>query len=291
MSSFLLRFGLALPLLGLWACSSTTPDPVSTAGADNAVAIKTYLSTRPALAGIKTSNSGLYYLIRTPIPTAKSPGLGEEVSFNFKSYNLQDVLVDSTTVPVYYPFGLSLLLFGLEEGLSYMHEGEKATLIMPSELAYGSRASTNLPAYSPVRFEVTLLRSLTEGQQITRYLRDNKLTLTDSTATGLRIIKTLSNPAGNAVVTGQTVNVRYSGTLLRDPKVFDSGTFTLVLGTTSVIAGFEEAVRKLRVGEKATVIIPSAIGYGTKGSVNGNNQYVVTPYAPMVFTLEVVSAQ
>ncbi len=293
MHPFILRSLLALPLLGLWACSTNTPDPASTSNADNITAIKTYVSARPALSTIKTSTSGLYYLVTSPNPTGKSPGLGEEVSFTYRSYNLQDVLVDSTnnTAPVYFPFGLSLLLYGLEEGISYMHEGEKATLIMPSSLAYDSRAITNLPAYSPVRFEVTLLRSLTENQQITRYLTANKLTLTDSTSSGLRIIKTVSNPTGNAVVTGQSVKVNYSGSLLRATSPFDSGTFTLVLGTTQVIAGFDEAVRKLRVGEKATVIIPSAIGYGSKGSINGSNQYVVPPYAPMVFTLEIVSAQ
>jgi FKBP-type peptidyl-prolyl cis-trans isomerase len=288
---------VALPLLGLWACSKEdAPDPAAAAATQNLADIKAYIAARPALSAAKTSASGLSYLVTTsPASTTKSPGLGEEVSFTYRSYNLKDVLVDSVyaTKPVYFPFGLGLLLGGLEEGLSYMREGDKATLLIPSFLGYDSRSLTNLPAYSAVRFEVSMLRSLTENQQISRYLTANKLTLTDSSSTGLKIIKTTSNPTGNALVTGQTVTLGYKGYLLRNSTPFDSTTaakpFDVTLGTSQVIAGFEEGIRKLRVGEKATIIIPSAIGYGTKGATNNNNQYVVPPYAPIIFKLEVLA--
>jgi FKBP-type peptidyl-prolyl cis-trans isomerase FkpA len=39
-----------------------------------------------------------------------------------------------------------------------MNEGGKATLIIPSAIAYGSRDSGKIPAYSTLVFEVELIK-------------------------------------------------------------------------------------------------------------------------------------
>jgi FKBP-type peptidyl-prolyl cis-trans isomerase len=64
---------------------------------------------------------------------------------------------------------------------------------------------------------------------------------------------------------------------------FDSGTFTFVAGTGGVIAGFDEGILKMRVGEKAALIIPSKIGYGANG-----NPPTIPPNSPLYFEIEVV---
>ena len=51
-----------------------------------------------------------------------------------------------------------------------------------------------------------------------------------------------------------------------------------------VIAGFDEGIMKMRVGEKAALIIPSKIGYGTNGSGT------IPPNSPLYFEVEVVGA-
>ncbi len=294
MPPFLLRCLYILPLLGLWACVTDDVDPVAQATIQNAIDIKAYIKTRADSSSFISSNSGLYYSIPTRIAGSKSPAVLDEVGYLRLVYNLKGTLLDSTyaTKPAYAPFGIGYISpYGLDEALAYMRVGEKATVLLPSALAYGSASLTGLPAYSAVRFDIKLVSSRTESQQISNYIATKKLTVTDSSSTGLKIIKTTPNPMSNAVVTGQSVKVNYSGSLLNSTSPFDSGTFTIILGTTSVIAGFEEGVRKLKVGEKATILIPSAIGYGSKGTVNSSNQYVVPPYTPMVFTIEIVSAQ
>ena len=50
----------------------------------------------------------------------------------------------------------------------------------------------------------------------------------------------------------------------------------------NLIAGFEEGVLKMRVGEKAALILPSKIAYG----VNGNS--TIPPYSPLYFEVEIV---
>jgi FKBP-type peptidyl-prolyl cis-trans isomerase FkpA len=47
---------------------------------------------------------------------------------------------------------------GFEEGITYMKEGGRALLLIPSKLAYGSKGYYNIPGYTPLLFYVTLVR-------------------------------------------------------------------------------------------------------------------------------------
>lgn len=283
-----------LLLGGLTSCMNQNVDPSSDYFDKNDADIKTYATTK-GLSGTTTA-SGLYYVITSANPTGKLATVGEEIEFTYKSYNLNDVFIDSTVTgkPVYYPLGIQTILAGLEEGLRLMREGEKATLLIPSYLAYGSNApNANLPAYSVVRFDVQLVKSRTEDQQIRQYVAAKKIPLTDSSSTGLRISKTVSNTAGAQLTSGQTVTIKYVGRTLRAAMPFDStgsGTFDAVLGQNRYVKGFEEGLLKMRVGESATIIFPSTSGYGTAGLIS-NNQYIITPNAPLRFDLQVISAK
>lgn len=260
----------------------------------NDAEILTFVSQNTAVSGGRTTNSGLYYVITTAKPNSKSATIGEEVEFTFKSTNMLTKLpVDSTTpgFPTYYPLGIGSILPGLEEGLKLMREGEKATFLIPSYLAYGSEAKTNLPGYSVIRFDVTLNRSRSENQQINEYIAAQKLTNVDSTSSGLRFILTSKPATTTAVGSGKTISVRYAGRQLRARSAFDSTGTTprdFVIGQS--IKGFDEALSRMNIGEKATIIFPSSLGYGTQGVVE-NRRYVITPYAPLRFDLEIVSAR
>ncbi|GAB3749629.1 FKBP-type peptidyl-prolyl cis-trans isomerase [Spirosoma pomorum] len=243
-----------------------------------------------------SSSTGLYYRTLVAKPTAKQATIGEEVEFTYKATNmLTGALVDSTIkgYPVYYPLGVNSILAGLEEGVSLMREGETTALLIPSYLGYGSEAKTNLPAYSVVRFDITLNRSRTQDEQINEYIAAQKFTNVESTGTGLRFIKTKEVAGASSPGIGQTLTVKYKGKMLRSATAFDStgtGTFDAVLGRNSYVKGFEEGLSKLKIGEAATIIFPSSLGYGTDGRVS-NNRYVITPYAPLRFDIEVVSAK
>ena len=47
--------------------------------------------------------------------------------------------------------------FYWNEGLSYMKKGGKATLIIPSNLAYGSNGTDKIPGYSTLIFDLELI--------------------------------------------------------------------------------------------------------------------------------------
>lgn len=50
------------------------------------------------------------------------------------------------------------LLPGLDEGLTYMREGGKSIMILPSYLAFGQSSSPTVPGYSPLLVEVSLVK-------------------------------------------------------------------------------------------------------------------------------------
>ena len=295
-------FGAFL-VAGMTSCQKTDIDAggdASTTYTSNLADIKTY-ATSKGLSGT-TTTSGLYYVSAQPSSSTVVPAYGQELEFNYKLYVLSrstsntavvtDKVIDSAfaTTPTYFPFFAGSLKAGLEEGLKLMHEGEKAILLMPSILAFGSVVDGAIPANSPVRFDVTLRRSRTEDQQINDYIAANKLVVTEKTTSGLRLIRT--DTSGVKPTVGQTLTIKFAGKLLRATSGLASrtGTDTKVVGIKKYEDGVEEALAKLKVGEKATVIFPSSLGYKDIGTAQ-NNTYIIPPYSPLSFDLEVVSAK
>lgn len=75
---------------------------------------------------------------------------------------------------------------------------------------------------------------------------------------------------GRQATAGKTVSVNYSGFLL-DKSNFDNSfkrgrTFDFPLGAGRVIKGWDEGIALLKEGAKATLFIPSEMGYGERGS-------------------------
>ncbi len=121
-----------------------------------------------------------------------------------------------------------------------------------------------------------------EAEQIRQYISSKNLRIDDSTATGFKISFIKRNPSGSLPKAKQNVNLNYSGTLLSGKK-FDSGNFSFVLAANQVVKGFELGAERVRVGEKATIIFPSALGYGSSGSGS------IPSNSPLVFDIEVLS--
>ena len=55
-------------------------------------------------------------------------------------------------------------------------------------------------------------------------------------------------------------------------------------GSFKVIPGWDEGIAMMNVGGKATLVIPSKLGYGDRGQ--GSD---IPPFSPLVFDVELVS--
>ncbi len=101
-------------------------------------------------------------------------------------------------------------------------------------------------------------------------------------------IEKITSGAGPAPKQGQTVTVHYTG-WLTDGTKFDSSVdrdepFSFVLGTGQVIAGWDQGVAGMRVGDKARLTIPPELAYGAQGYPGA-----IPPNATLVFEVELLS--
>jgi len=129
---------------------------------------------------------------------------------------------------------------------------------------------------SPVT-EASLIKNWLETQ-----VKDNKNI--DTTSTGLYYIVDKVG-TGPKVQAGDSLTVKYTGTFM-DGTVFDSSlSFSYVHKATAsrMIQGWEEAVEVMSKGGSALFLIPSAKAYGANGYYP-----VIKPYAPLLFTIEII---
>jgi FKBP-type peptidyl-prolyl cis-trans isomerase FkpA/FKBP-type peptidyl-prolyl cis-trans isomerase FklB len=109
--------------------------------------------------GVKTTSSGLQYKI-TKEGTGKNPKATDTVVVHYKGTTIDGKEFDSSFKrgePATFP--LNGVIKGWTEGLMYLSEGGKATLYIPSELAYGKRGAPG--AIGPdetLIFDVELIR-------------------------------------------------------------------------------------------------------------------------------------
>jgi FKBP-type peptidyl-prolyl cis-trans isomerase len=107
----------------------------------------------------KVTPSGLKFVITKPGSGAK-PQRGNKAVVHYVG-KLQDGTKFDSSVdqnrPIEVPVGVGMVIPGWDEALLDMQKGEKRTLVIPPNLAYGTRANGKIPANSTLIFEVELL--------------------------------------------------------------------------------------------------------------------------------------
>ncbi len=181
----------------------------------------------------------------------------------------------------------------------------------------------SIPEDSKIKFEITYTDQLTEAgyyervqanaakaaekqividnEILDKYFQDNNINAI-TTDSGLRYI-IREEGSGSTPEVGENVLVNYAGYLL-DGTYFDTSIeavakeqglynesqqyapFSFPLGQGRVIKGWDEGIALLKEGTKATLYIPSTLGYGSRGSGP-----IIKPNAILVFDVELVKTQ
>lgn len=111
----------------------------------------------------------------------------------------------------------------------------------------------------------------------------------EKTASGLRY-QIIQKGTGKKAEKGKMVSVHYKGQLA-DGTVFDSSykrnqPLDFQVGVGQVIAGWDEGICLLNVGDKARLVIPSDLGYGASGAGG-----VIPADATLVFDVELMAVK
>ncbi len=217
------------------------------------------------LPGATITDSGLQYT-ETAVGSGAMPQDGDIVEINFIGKLVDDTIFGDTASmggPITVILGEDQLFPGWEEGMKLMREGGKATLIIPTDLAFGETgAGGMIPPNAPLIMDVELV-SVTPPP-VPAVLDIADFTTTDS---GLQYYDIVAG-VGDTPAIGDNVTVEFTIWVQDSLKYIVSSqlngqplTFTLGKGDV-VFPGWDEGVSTMQTGGKRQLVVPSDLALG-----------------------------
>jgi len=131
----------------------------SSVGAEESIkAGEVFLAENASKEGVKTTASGMQYLVLTEGQGTEHPTARSKVTVHYHGTLLDGTVFDSSvdrgeTIE----FGLNQVIPGWTEGVQLMVVGEKTRFFIPSKLAYGNRSTGGIKGGSLLIFDVELI--------------------------------------------------------------------------------------------------------------------------------------
>ncbi|HUX84521.1 MAG TPA: FKBP-type peptidyl-prolyl cis-trans isomerase [Chitinophagaceae bacterium] len=256
----------------------------------------------------KTLPSGLKYKIFDPHtgPKAKT---GDFLKLQIRTTVGDTVLIDTHSVgPREIPMQKGAGRYDVMEGLALLSAGDSAVFLIPADsVMKGPQRPPFVKKGDTISVHVKVLAIQTaeertreqdqdvanqlskDDSQIEAYLNAHHLTAMPTKAGEYIVVE--KKGTGPNPKAGQIVSINYTGKTL-DGRVFDSNMdtafhhvgqpLTFPVGIGEMIRGMDDAVLMLNKGTKASLFIPSSLGYGPQGPpLIGDN-------AILVFEIEVL---
>ncbi|MDH5910549.1 FKBP-type peptidyl-prolyl cis-trans isomerase [Vibrio splendidus] len=127
-------------------------------GEENIEQGQQFLVENGAKEGVVTTESGLQYLVLEEGTGTEHPTKNSKVTVHYHGTLIDGTVFDSSVErgePI--SFSLKQVIKGWQEGLTYMVEGQKVRLFIPSQLGYGKGGSGPIPPSSTLIFDVELI--------------------------------------------------------------------------------------------------------------------------------------
>jgi FKBP-type peptidyl-prolyl cis-trans isomerase len=129
---------------------------------ENKKAGEDFLEANKSKKGVKTTESGIQYIVLKEGSGEKPVGPMTKVKVHYHGTNIEGNIFDSSVdrgTPA--TFGLNQVIKGWTEGVQLMNEGAKYKFFIPQELAYGAQQKgENIKPFSTLIFEIELLEVL-----------------------------------------------------------------------------------------------------------------------------------
>ncbi len=266
---------------------------------------------RSEFSGFDETESGLLYDIHINKGEQKAvPGDFIKVEMTYKT-NEDSLIFDAEGET--FPLQLEKPLFAgdINEALAMLGVGDSATFVIRADSFLILNAKipvSQLPDFvdenSKLIFDVKLhsIQTLQEIEEeedlriqeamanediiIEKYVKEHNVSV-EPNSSGLYFILNKAGD-GTKAESGKMVKVHYTGRFLDGIK-FDSSydrnqPIEFVLGAGRVISGWDEGIAMMRVGDEATFIIPSYLGYKS-----GRGQ--IPPYTPLLFDVKLINVK
>jgi len=262
--------------------------------------------------GFSKTDTGIYYKLLKIGDTVCPPKPTDYITADIKYTTIND----SVFFKGYRTFQLTEPDFkgSIDECFLMLSEGDSASFIIDANDFFTKTLQTKLPHFIKkgeklkVELRVDEIRTDAQYQKdkedflkwiedfgdyeksvLSRFIKEQKIDVAP-VANGMYFI-TLQEGTGKPVEIGDVVTVNYEGRFLNG-KFFDSTIkrnqpFEFVFGAEmQVIPGLEDAIGRMREGEKALVILPSELAWGEKGSSTG----IIPPFTSVIYEVELVKA-
>ncbi len=260
--------------------------------------------------GFSKTSTGIYYKLHYIGEEVNPPKPTDYVTLTLR-YLTPD---DSLFFAGYRTFQLTEPEFrgSVDECFLMLSEGDSASFIIDANNFFTKTLKTSLPPFlsknSSMKVEIRMdeIRSAAQYEQdkeeflkwiedfgeyekmiLAKFIKEEKIEV-EPTENGIYYV-TIIEGTGKPVEPGDLVTVNYEGKFLNG-KFFDSTTkrnqpFEFVFGSEmQVIPGIEDAIGRMREGEKAVVIIPSDLAWGERGSSTG----IIPPFTSVIYEIELV---
>lgn len=125
--------------------------------AEEAESIKKYVADNKI--NVEPTPEGIY-IMTTKKGTGAQPQPMQTVTVHYTGKLLDGTVFDSSVKrgePFSFMLGARQVIPGWEVAVSRMHVGEKVTVLIPSDFAYGERGNYAIPPFSPLVFDIELL--------------------------------------------------------------------------------------------------------------------------------------
>lgn len=173
---------------------------------------------------------------------------------------------------------------GVDEGLKFFNQGEMGKLFVHFDWGFGSIGNDIFPSYSNLIYEIRVLSDdleVMEDSDLKKYIFENEIDAL-LTASGLYFIE---NKKGDDVfpIQGDTVMINYVAFLLSSQNQFaECDSCIFVLDSPELPQGANEGIKLMSFGGKATLLIPSSIGFGSEQ--NGE----IPPFSTLIYEIELL---
>lgn len=245
----------------------------------------------------------------------RGPKEGEILNINFNLITLDgDTLLDLfDREPVAVRYGDLELGQGFAEALGYVPAGGEGHFVIPSSLAFDSVGLENsVPPFTSMILNVKntsiltqeeyeneqiKLRELEEAEnqkrleeepaRIEKFVKEHNIKVAPSPS-GVYYLEIVKG-TGAVVDNGDIVSIHYNLYNIDDKLIetsFGDEPLQFVYGNNEMVPGIEEAVGNMRVGGKATIIVPAMMGFGDIAI-----DKELPAYSTVIFDLELIDVQ